>query len=217
MISPNVSTTPLRQWGFRQCLPFSWTTLRGKHCRHPIAVMGVVDTFGLTWLVTCQNLHFGFSNFSVQYYFKGPIISRIHLGLRNTIWWKKKDVQFFVFWTMEKNVWYSLLLVWISVVKTTVEKHSNGTTAPSEGTWPHCGLWYRTYGTHHYHQLAPGTTRVIYEFPLCGKVTGSHLTAIGCLRAPTPLRQVLTVKNCTRWKSGKASYSRAIGRSEIRG
>ena len=34
------------QWGFQQCLPFSWTTLRGKHCRHPIAVMGVVDTFG---------------------------------------------------------------------------------------------------------------------------------------------------------------------------
>ena len=31
--------------GFWQCLPFSWTTLRGKHCRHPIAVMGVVDTF----------------------------------------------------------------------------------------------------------------------------------------------------------------------------
>ena len=30
--------------------PFSWTTLRGKHCRHPIAVMGVVDTFGpWTW------------------------------------------------------------------------------------------------------------------------------------------------------------------------
>ena len=89
-------------------------------------------------------------------------------------------------------------------MKTTVEKHSNGTTAPSEGTWLHCGLWYRTYGTHHYHQLPPGTTRVIYEFPLCGKVTGSHLTAIGCLRAPTPLRQVLTVKNCTRWKSGNA-------------
>ena len=38
---PNISTTPLQQ-----CLPFSWTTLRGKHCRHPIAVMGVVDTFG---------------------------------------------------------------------------------------------------------------------------------------------------------------------------
>ena len=27
----NVSTTPLWQGGFRQCLPFSWTTLRGKH------------------------------------------------------------------------------------------------------------------------------------------------------------------------------------------
>ena len=45
-LCPNVSTTPLRQWGFQQCSPFSWTTLRGKHCRHPIAVMGVVDTFG---------------------------------------------------------------------------------------------------------------------------------------------------------------------------
>ena len=32
---------------FGNCLPFSWTTLRGKHCRHPIAVMGVVDMFGL--------------------------------------------------------------------------------------------------------------------------------------------------------------------------
>ena len=37
---------PLRQWGFWQRLSFSWTTLRGKHWRHPIAVMGVVDTFG---------------------------------------------------------------------------------------------------------------------------------------------------------------------------
>ena len=44
---PNVSTTPLRQWGFWQFLPFSWTTLRDKHCRHSIVVMGVVDTFGL--------------------------------------------------------------------------------------------------------------------------------------------------------------------------
>ena len=26
--------------------PFSWKTLRGKHCRHPIAVMVVVDTLG---------------------------------------------------------------------------------------------------------------------------------------------------------------------------
>ena len=37
----NVSTTPLQQWGFGQCLPFSWTTLRGKHCWHPIAIIRV--------------------------------------------------------------------------------------------------------------------------------------------------------------------------------
>jgi hypothetical protein len=43
---PNISTTPLRQWVFWQCLPFSWKTLRGKHCRDHIAIMGVVDTFG---------------------------------------------------------------------------------------------------------------------------------------------------------------------------
>ena len=40
-----VSTTPLWQWGFPQCLPVSWTTLKGKHCRHSIAIMAVVDTF----------------------------------------------------------------------------------------------------------------------------------------------------------------------------
>ena len=43
---PNIFTTPLRQWGFRQCLPFSWTTLKGKHCWHLITIIGVVDTFG---------------------------------------------------------------------------------------------------------------------------------------------------------------------------
>ena len=48
ILRPNLSTTPLRQWGFQQCLPFSWTTLRGKHCRHPIVVMGVLDTLGLS-------------------------------------------------------------------------------------------------------------------------------------------------------------------------
>ena len=36
---PNISTTPLRQRGFQQCLPFSRTIVRGN------AVMGVVDTF----------------------------------------------------------------------------------------------------------------------------------------------------------------------------
>ena len=52
----NVSATPLQHvfqitesgpQQYNKCLPFSWTTLRGKHCRHPITVMGVVDTFGL--------------------------------------------------------------------------------------------------------------------------------------------------------------------------
>ena len=43
--SPNTPTTLLRQWGFHQCLPFSWTKLRCKDCQYPIAVMGVVDTF----------------------------------------------------------------------------------------------------------------------------------------------------------------------------
>ena len=47
ILCPNVSTTPLRQWGFRKCLPFCWKTLSSKHCRHPIAIMGVVDTLGL--------------------------------------------------------------------------------------------------------------------------------------------------------------------------
>ena len=56
----NVSTTPLWQGGFRQYLPFSWTTLRGKHCQHPIAVMGVVDTIGQCLQLNSgppQNLH----------------------------------------------------------------------------------------------------------------------------------------------------------------
>ena len=56
-VSPslNVSTTPLRQLGYWQCLPFSWTTLRGKHCRHPIAAMGVVFMFGpsASYSLTC--------------------------------------------------------------------------------------------------------------------------------------------------------------------
>ena len=42
---------PLQQWGFWQCLTFSWTTLGGKHYRHPIAIMGNVDTFRQVSLV----------------------------------------------------------------------------------------------------------------------------------------------------------------------
>ena len=56
----NVSTTPLRQSGFGQCLPFSWTTLRGKHCWRPIAaVMGVVDTFEHTLVLSYLNFNLG--------------------------------------------------------------------------------------------------------------------------------------------------------------
>ena len=52
---PNISTTPLQQWSFWQCLPFRWTILRGKHCWHPIVVMGVVDHLGL-WLLSILSL-----------------------------------------------------------------------------------------------------------------------------------------------------------------
>ena len=43
----NVPTSHIMEMGCRQCLPFSLTTLRIKHCQHPIAVMRLVDTFGL--------------------------------------------------------------------------------------------------------------------------------------------------------------------------
>ena len=39
-------TVSRKKSGFRAS-PFNWTTIRGKYCRHPIAMMGVVDTFGL--------------------------------------------------------------------------------------------------------------------------------------------------------------------------
>ena len=59
-------TTPLKQWGFQKCLPFSLTALRGKHCRHPIAVTGVVDTFEqdvLLFMTLQGNLYFEFKCF----------------------------------------------------------------------------------------------------------------------------------------------------------
>ena len=51
----NVSTNPLQEWVFWQCLHFSWTTLRVKHCRHPIVVMEPVDTFGLYQAMVLQS------------------------------------------------------------------------------------------------------------------------------------------------------------------
>jgi hypothetical protein len=51
-------TTPLRQWGFRQCLPFSWKILRDKHC------IGLIErvyqgflSFELHKLCILWNLH----------------------------------------------------------------------------------------------------------------------------------------------------------------
>ena len=70
--SLNVSTTPLRQWSFQQCLRFSWTTLRGKHCRHSIAIMGVVDTFG-------QCVHLLSPTYWVYIIFQGRKFSNIFL------------------------------------------------------------------------------------------------------------------------------------------
>jgi hypothetical protein len=72
-LSRNVSTTPLRQWGFRQCLPFSWTTLRGKHCRHPIAVMGFRLSVLVLNNVTLQKhfalkLQFTYPSFSYSFF-----------------------------------------------------------------------------------------------------------------------------------------------------
>ena len=37
---------PITAMGFSAMFTFQLDKLRGKHCRHPIAIMGVVDTFG---------------------------------------------------------------------------------------------------------------------------------------------------------------------------
>ena len=42
----NVSTTPIKAMGCRQCLPLSVVQLKGKPCRKPRCRNGVVDTFG---------------------------------------------------------------------------------------------------------------------------------------------------------------------------
>ena len=45
-IWPEHIYNPITAMGVLAMFTFSWSTLGGKHCRHPIAVMGVVDTFG---------------------------------------------------------------------------------------------------------------------------------------------------------------------------
>ena len=43
----NLCSTSITGMGCRQCLTFSWTTQRGKHCRRPIvAVVGFAHAFG---------------------------------------------------------------------------------------------------------------------------------------------------------------------------
>ena len=61
MYCPNISTTPLQQWGFQQCLPFSWTTLKDRYCRRPIAVMGrmVVLSRFLSVFIVLERYNFG--------------------------------------------------------------------------------------------------------------------------------------------------------------
>ena len=39
---------------FSALFNFQLTTLRGKHCQHPIAVMGVVDTFDILHIIQAQ-------------------------------------------------------------------------------------------------------------------------------------------------------------------
>ena len=50
-LGPNIPTTPITAMGCRQCLPLSIVQLKGKHCRKPHCHNGVVDTFGLGFIV----------------------------------------------------------------------------------------------------------------------------------------------------------------------
>ena len=78
---PNVSTTPLQQWCFQQCLPFSWTT----HCRRPIAIMGVVDTFRQCLAIEWQLIWIPSSNVYLLGYIDGNLY-KVCLFLWNRLW-----------------------------------------------------------------------------------------------------------------------------------
>ena len=49
--SLNVSTTPITAMECPQCLPFNVVQLKAKHCRNPHYCYGVVDMFGLSYLL----------------------------------------------------------------------------------------------------------------------------------------------------------------------
>ena len=65
LTKPERIYNPISAMGFLQCLLFSWTTLRGKHCWHPIAVTGLVDTFGLR-LAFHRFVHHGYSRIIIH-------------------------------------------------------------------------------------------------------------------------------------------------------
>ena len=48
ILSPNVSTTPITAMGCQQNLPLSVVQQKGKHCRKPHCLNGVVDSFRLS-------------------------------------------------------------------------------------------------------------------------------------------------------------------------
>ena len=102
--SPNVSTTPLRQWGFRQCLPFSWTTLRGKHCRHPIAVMGVVDTFGHKSLLWATSFSQSILLSTLLFSFRQTTVSAQCSGMSNEC----------AVWAGRKCKWFAIYDIWLA-------------------------------------------------------------------------------------------------------
>ena len=55
---PECIYNPITAMGFLdKGLPFSWTTLRDKHCRHPMAVMGDVDMFGQSLVILVKYAH----------------------------------------------------------------------------------------------------------------------------------------------------------------
>ena len=61
----NISTTPLRQWSFPQCLSFSWTTLWG--------VSSVPFPFWFPYQLHCKLVSSGISSQSVQIFWYGVL------------------------------------------------------------------------------------------------------------------------------------------------
>ena len=67
-ILPERIYNPITAMGFSAMFTFSWTILRGKNCRHHIAVIRVVDTFGLSQFQLNQQFNYISSIVSVGIY-----------------------------------------------------------------------------------------------------------------------------------------------------